>query len=70
MDSTGWDAKAQTVSRGKSAASAPTYRLILKPIPNPADPGGIRRLRAILKRALRAYGLRCVSCVEIRPDAG
>jgi hypothetical protein len=28
---------------------------------------GVRALRAMLKRALRGYGLRCVACEEILP---
>jgi hypothetical protein len=39
----------------------PVYVLRLKPLP---DTHTIRQLRALLKRALRAHGFRCVSLVE------
>ena len=43
----------------------PTYILKLRPLPDATDPAGIRRLRRLLKAALRVYGLRCVGCVEV-----
>jgi hypothetical protein len=36
------------------------YHLTLRPVPDKTDPEGIRRLRRLLKLALRACGLRCV----------
>jgi hypothetical protein len=46
--------------------AAPTFRLILKPLPTCADP--IRSLRWALKTLLRRHHLRCVSCEEVRRD--
>ena len=46
---------------------SPVYILTLRPLPDAADPGGIRRLRALVKAALRSYRLRCVG---IRPAVG
>jgi hypothetical protein len=45
----------------------PVYELRLRPLPDPGDPAGYRRVRALLKRMLRGYGLRVVS---IRPGNG
>jgi hypothetical protein len=44
----------------------PTFRLVLRPEPDIADPD--RALRALLNAALRSYGLRAVEVVEVRPD--
>jgi hypothetical protein len=49
------------------STNGPTYILTLRPLPDAADPGGIRRLRALVKAALRSYRLRCVG---IRPAVG
>jgi hypothetical protein len=43
---------------------APTFRLVLRPTPACPDP--IRALRHLLKRALRSYDLKCVSCEAVR----
>ena len=46
-----------------------TYRLLLKPIPEPYDPLNERvdlRLRAALKRLLRDHGLQCLS-IDVVP---
>ena len=45
----------------------PTYTLTLKPLPDPTDPRGYRRLRSGLKMLLRKYGLRCTS---VEPTGG
>lgn len=42
----------------------PDFLLRLRPMSEAADPTGTRRLRALLKAALRSFGLKCV---EIRP---
>jgi hypothetical protein len=44
----------------------PVFRLVLRPTPQCLDP--IRSLRHLLKRALRSYGLRCISAEEVRHD--
>lgn len=43
----------------------PTYCLTLRPEPDSSDPDGVRRLRALLKAALRSYRLRCLDCRPI-----
>lgn len=43
------------------------YRLDLEAVPDFGAPAVIR-LRRFLKAALRAYGLRCTSAVELHPD--
>ena len=40
---------------------APTYRLLVRPLPDATDPEGYRRLRALLKTMLRGYRIRCCS---------
>jgi hypothetical protein len=50
--------------------TAPTYVVILEPHPAGRDSLGreaIVRVRALLKLALRGFGLRCLSCPEQRP---
>lgn len=42
----------------KAGRQAPLFTVVLRPSPGCDDP--IRALRALLKRALRSYGLRCV----------
>jgi hypothetical protein len=42
----------------------PIYRLELRPEPGCINPA--YALRQLLKRALRDYGLRCISAVRIR----
>jgi len=39
------------------------FHLTFRPVPDRSDPKGIRRLRRLLKLALRACGLRCVGVV-------
>ncbi len=51
-----------------SKAAEPIYQLTLRPLPNPADPTGIRRLRDALKRLLRQGQLRCIAVKEIAAD--
>lgn len=46
-------------------ANRPTYLLTLRPEWDGTDPDGIRRLRALLKAALRSYRLRCLDCRPI-----
>lgn len=41
----------------------PTYRLVLRPEPDVAEPD--RALRQLLKLALRTCRLRCIEAVEI-----
>ena len=45
-------------------AAVPTFTVELRPAPDPTDPRGVRRLRRLLKFALRVCGLRCVGCKE------
>jgi len=40
--------------------SPTTYKLILQPLPDETDVDGVRRLRGLLKAALRQYRLRAV----------
>jgi hypothetical protein len=40
---------------------APDYIVTLRPKPDATDPDGTRRLRWLLKVALRRFGLRCIS---------
>ncbi len=42
-------------------SSRPEFVVKLRAPADPTDPGGIRRLRAALKRLGRGYGLRCVA---------
>lgn len=44
-----------------------TYTVELKALGGWSTPG-IKRLRALLKTALRAYGLRCTSAVEVTAE--
>lgn len=46
---------------GKGGESS--YLLTVRPLPDDSDPGGIRRLRRLLKAMVRSYGLRCVAIV-------
>ena len=46
-----------------TTSTEPVYTLTLKPTPDPSDPSGARRLRNMLKVALRRFGLRCVRVV-------
>lgn len=48
-------------------ADAPTYRIVLRPLPDRTDPQGWRRLRAALKSMLRSYRLRCVTFERVTP---
>lgn len=43
--------------------SKPTFNLTLEAMPGGPPP--IIRLRHLLKAALRAYGFRCLQCVEV-----
>jgi hypothetical protein len=47
----------------------PRFHLTLEVLPDPTDPGGYRRLRAMLKACLRCWRLRCVSLQPPTPDA-
>ena len=54
-----------TLDKAKNQpARPPLYVIHLQPEPG-VDP--IRAIRHILKRALRSYGLRCISLEEVRP---
>ena len=46
----------------------PTYRLVIRAMPSASD-GVIRNLRRLLKSLARAFGFRCVSIEELKPDA-
>jgi hypothetical protein len=43
------------------------YQLTLEALPDSAP--AVIRLRRFLKAALRAYGLRCTSAVELHPES-
>jgi hypothetical protein len=45
------------------ASERPTFRLVLRPEPNVADPE--RALRRLLKIALRKFRLKCLSVEEV-----
>jgi hypothetical protein len=45
-----------------TTANRPTFAIVLRPEPYCLDP--IRALRAVLKRALRDHGLRCIGVAE------
>ncbi|MGI8980467.1 MAG: hypothetical protein ACR2FY_14665 [Pirellulaceae bacterium] len=53
-----------------------SYILTVTPLPDDSDPGGIRRLRRLLKAMVRSWRLRCtaikpaVSTPEREPPAG
>jgi hypothetical protein len=47
---------------------APTYRLVLRPLPDPSDADGIRRLRMALKALLRSYRLRCCAIEAVTAE--
>lgn len=42
-------------------SSAQDFLIRLRPLVDPTDPDGVRRLRAVLKHALRVCRLRCVA---------
>jgi hypothetical protein len=46
----------------------PVYRLRIRPLADPEDPRGIRRLKWLLKVTLRRLGFRCLGAVEEIPD--
>jgi hypothetical protein len=50
--------------RRQAASERPLFRLVLRPQPR-VD--GERALRALLKTALRRFGLRCISAERVRP---
>jgi hypothetical protein len=43
-----------------SKPNKPKFHLTLEALPDPTDPAGYRRLRALLKAALRHWRLKCV----------
>jgi hypothetical protein len=45
------------------------YQIVLTTSPTMTEEESTRRLRAFLKSALRAFGLRCTSAVEIETQA-
>lgn len=47
----------------------PEYVLRIRALPDASDPEAHRRLRALLKRMLRAYRLRCIA-IEPAKDGG
>ena len=44
----------------KPKPDPPTYLLTIRPLPDPTDMEGVRRLRLALKVLLRRFGLKCV----------
>ncbi len=54
----------------------PDVLLVLRPVRDPLEGPGQPardadyRLKLALKTLLRAYGLRCVTCRDVKPDAG
>ena len=56
------------VERGWERSFMSVFRLILKPQRDASDVGGIRRLRRLLKYALRSCQLRCTWCDRIELD--
>jgi len=48
----------------------PSYVVTLRPLKDDSDPKGVRRLRGLLKVALRRFGLRCVEVKESGNPAG
>lgn len=40
----------------------PIYVLHVRPLRDDSDPRGVRRLRSLLKVALRRFGLKCTAC--------
>ena len=55
---------AQASCRRSQASERPTFRLVLRPEPRT---DGERALRALLKAALRRYGLKCLSVEKVPP---
>jgi hypothetical protein len=51
-----------------SQTPKPRYFLELEPVPGNWRTEPLLRFRALLKAALRGYGLRCVSCREVTDD--
>lgn len=49
-------------------SSQPKFQLILQAASGDSRPPAIR-LRRALKLLLRACGLRCIGCIEVKPDA-
>lgn len=49
-------------------ASKPTFILKLEAQHREHDRDGTRRLRALLKAALRNWGLKCLSVEPVKPD--
>lgn len=67
MDSTAIAQFKQANERVLNTTTAPNcvrYVLVLRPLSDKSDPRGIRRLRALLKFALRTLRLRCESAKE------
>jgi hypothetical protein len=55
-----------TAAPAPKASERPTFRLLLRPEPRT---DAERALRALLKLALRRFGLRCVSIEKVPPQA-
>ncbi|NQT12417.1 MAG: hypothetical protein HQ582_06705 [Planctomycetes bacterium] len=49
----------------KPPNAAPTFVITLKPAPDTSDPKGTRRLRRLLKYALRVCRLKCIRVKEV-----
>lgn len=49
-------------------AEAPTYRIVIRPLPDQSDPQGWRRLRALCKAALRGYAIRVCTFEAVTQD--
>lgn len=46
----------------------PRYEIVLEATSMPGDLEGVRALRALLKRLLRAFGFRCLACRRLDPS--
>jgi hypothetical protein len=51
-------------------AKAPTYRIVIRPLPDVTghDPHGWHRLRACLKSMLRSYRIQCCTFETVTQD--
>jgi hypothetical protein len=54
------------MSGATAMTTRPTYIVHLAPTPNCTDP--VKALRELLKRALRSWGLRCVTLSEVNQE--
>jgi hypothetical protein len=58
--------------KGSTYNGPPGFSVVLVPLADRTDPEGFRRLRRLLKYALRVCRLRCLSCLpaDEQPAAG